>query len=311
VISSGDMPTHRGSIRLFQLFGINVYLHWSWLIVAILRIQYRGAGSGSLARYAAEYLTLFLIVLIHEFGHSLACRQVGGQAKQIVLWPLGGVAYVSPPQRPGATLWSIAAGPLVNVILFPIFSIILALSRTAGLVETQPELYFYVRDIWFINTLLLVFNLMPVYPLDGGQILRSLLWFIFGRARSLLIAASVGFVGVAVLVLVAFWFQSVWIGIMAAFILMNCWGGLMQARALARVANAPRHAEFACPVCHMAPPQGAFWMCGKCRKPFDTFATGGVCPNCGAQYAATSCPECGNLRPIEDWQAAGNVPPKL
>ena len=67
----------------------------------------------------AEYLALFLIVTIHEFGHALACRQVGGQANQIVLWPLGGVAYVNPPQRPGATLWSIAAGPLVNVVLAP------------------------------------------------------------------------------------------------------------------------------------------------------------------------------------------------
>ena len=66
-----------------------------------------------------EYLTLFLIVLTHEFGHALACRSVGGQANQIVLWPFGGVAYVSPPQRPGAVLWSIVAGPLVNVVLVP------------------------------------------------------------------------------------------------------------------------------------------------------------------------------------------------
>ena len=68
-----------------------------------------------------ECLALFLIVLIHEFGHQLACRQVGGKTHDIILWPLGGVAYVSPPQRPGAQLWSIAAGPLVNVVLFPMF----------------------------------------------------------------------------------------------------------------------------------------------------------------------------------------------
>ena len=67
-----------------------------------------------------EYLSLFLIVMLHEFGHALACRQVGGEANRIVLWPLGGVAYVDPPPRPGATLWSIAAGPLVNVALLPI-----------------------------------------------------------------------------------------------------------------------------------------------------------------------------------------------
>ena len=98
---------------------------------------------------------------------------------------------------------------------------------------------------------------------------------------------------------------------MAVFILMNCWGGLMQARALARVANAPRHDGFACPVCKVAPPRGAFWGCGKCRKAFDTFETQGVCPNCGTQFAVTSCPECGSLRPMSEWMAASSIPPKL
>ena len=65
----------------------------------------------------------------HEFGHALACRQVGGSANQIILWPLGGVAYVNPPQRPGATLWSIAAGPLVNVALLPVLGVAFLLSQ--------------------------------------------------------------------------------------------------------------------------------------------------------------------------------------
>ena len=304
---------------MFQLFGIDVYLHWSWFLVAVLRMEYRDPEYGSLTRYALEYLTLFLIVTVHEFGHALACRQVGGRANQIVLWPLGGVAYVSPPQRPAAQLWSIAAGPLVNVILFPIFTVLLLMSRSSGWIETMPGVYFFIRDIWFMNTALLVFNLMPVYPLDGGQILRSLLWFAFGRARSLLIATIIGFVGVAALIALAgllFLFSNdktsaIWFGIMAVFILLNCWGGLMQARALARVANAPRHDGFACPICKVAPPRGAFWVCGKCRKPFDTFETQGVCPNCGAQFSATSCPECGNLRPMSEWATAANGPPVL
>jgi Zn-dependent protease len=304
---------------LFRLFGIDVFLHWSWFFIAILQMEYRDPKEGSLTRCALEYLTLFLIVLIHEFGHSLACRQVGGQANQIVLWPLGGVAYVSPPQRPGAMLWSIAAGPLVNVILFPIFTILFWWSRSTGWIETLPDVYFFIRDIWFINTTLLVFNLMPIYPLDGGQILRSLLWFVFGRARSLLISTIIGFVGVAALILLAvllFFFSNdrmsaIWFGIIAVFILMNCWGGLMQARTMARIANAPRHDGFACPVCKVAPPRGAFWGCGKCRKTFDAFETRGICPNCGAQFTVMFCPECGNLRPMSKWMAAPNVPPKL
>ena len=85
-------------------------------------------------------LALFLIVLIHEFGHQLACRSVGGQTHDIVLWPLGGVAYVSPPQRPGAQLWSIAAGPLVNVVLIPVFSVLVSVSSHLGWYDTHPDL---------------------------------------------------------------------------------------------------------------------------------------------------------------------------
>src|ERR1700756_2095802 len=115
------MPTGReGSIRLFGFVGINVFLHWSWFLVAVYEIQSRSGRYSSIAWNILEYLALFLIVLTHEFGHALACRQVGGRADTIMLWPLGGVAFVSPPPRPGAVLWSIAAGPLVNLVLIPI-----------------------------------------------------------------------------------------------------------------------------------------------------------------------------------------------
>ncbi len=244
---------------------------------------------------------LFLIVLLHEFGHALACRQVGGKANLIVLWPLGGVAYVSPPQRPGATLWSIAAGPLVNVALFPVLTLLLVLG--AGWAETAPDAFVLVRDIWYINCGLLIFNLLPVFPLDGGQILRSLLWFVVGRARSLMAASVIGFIGVGGLVLLALAEGSYWLGILAVFILLNCWGGLMHARALARVAKAPRRADLACPQCGTAPPVGTHWTCSRCRQSFDMFATQAVCPRCGTQYAAMQCLECGGMFPPEHWHA--------
>src|ERR1700756_308922 len=108
------LPTRQGSFPLFRFAGIQVYLHWSWFLVALIEINNRAREYSSWVWNALEYAALFAIVLMHEFGHALACRQVGGKADQIVLWPLGGVAYVAPPPRAGATLWGIAARPLLN-----------------------------------------------------------------------------------------------------------------------------------------------------------------------------------------------------
>jgi len=288
-----------------------VFLHWSWFLIAWYEIQIRQGNYSSPLWNALEYLALFVIVTMHEFGHSLACRQVGGTANQIVLWPLGGVAYVDPPQRPGATLWSIAAGPLVNVVLSPILFLLVLFARASGWQTSLPDAYNLFRAVLFINTVILVFNLLPIYPLDGGQILRSLLWFGLGRARSLKVATIIGFVGVAGLILLAIAAQSVWIGIMAVFILMNCWSGLRAAQIMSQMENAPRRVGFECPSCHAAPMVGAFWGCGKCRKSFDTFETHGVCPHCGTQFNATRCLDCGSMYPLDAWIVPTDLPPRL
>lgn len=232
-------PTAQGSFRLFQLWGINVFLHWSWLVIAFYQIEKRKGVYGSLGWNVAEYLTLFVIVLIHEFGHALATRQVGGRANEIVLWPLGGVAYVSPPHRPGAELWSIAAGPLVNVVFFVLLTVTLALPAVGELELTNPDAHRFMETIWYINTGLLIFNLLPVYPLDGGQILRSLLWFFVGPIRSLYAASFVGFVGVAALATYAIYSRSIWMGIITFFVFQSCLNGWRQARAMAARATTP------------------------------------------------------------------------
>src|ERR1035441_4718384 len=156
------MPSVRqGSIHLFRLAGVDLFLHWSWFLVAAYEVESRKGRYASVIWNVLEYLALFLIVLMHEFGHALACRQTGGTANQIVLWPLGGVAYVNPPQRPGATLWSIAAGPLVNVVLFPILFAAVVLTRSMGWAHTMPDAYLLLRAIMWIDVSLLVFNLLP------------------------------------------------------------------------------------------------------------------------------------------------------
>src|SRR6202021_1372693 len=114
-----------------------------------------------------------------------------------MLWPLGGIAYVDPPQRPGATLWSIAAGPLVNVALLPILGGLFFLGSAAGWQDSMPDAYVFVLRVLWIDIVLLAFNLLPIYPLDGGKILWALMWFFLGRARSLFVATILGFIGIA------------------------------------------------------------------------------------------------------------------
>ena len=298
----------QGSFHLFRFSGVDVFLHWSWFLVAIIEINGRAGRYSSFAWNVVEYLLLFLIVLLHEFGHALACRQVGGVANRIVLWPLGGVAFVNPPPRPGATLWSIAAGPLVNVVLVVVLAVINLLSRSFGWADTWPDGYRLLRAVGLINLGLLVFNMLPIYPLDGGQILRSLLWFVLGRARSLMVATIVGFLGVAGFIGLALWVHSVWFGALAAFMLLNCWGGLRHAQALSRFAKLPRREGFACPSCKAAPPVGENWRCGRCRQPFDSFLTQATCPSCRAQYPVTQCLECGAANPMGQWIVPISLP---
>ncbi len=301
----------QNAIRLFQFKGIDLFLHWSWFLVAAYEISDRQRAYASVTWNILEYLALFLIVMLHEFGHALACRQVGGVANKIVLWPLGGVAYVNPPQRPGATLWSIAAGPLVNVALFPIFLIIGRTIRALGLAQSMPDVLSLLRSIAVINIGLLIFNLLPIYPLDGGQILRALLWYVMGRARSLMAATILGFLGVAGLAIFALRSQSVWLGILCAYVFMNCWHGMKQARVLLRLAKLQRHPEYSCPSCKVSPPLGDYWRCSTCAKPFDTFQSQAICPHCSAHFTTTACLDCGRAFPISAWASGVPVPTSI
>jgi Zn-dependent protease len=222
----------QGTFRLFTFRGIQVYLHFSWFIIAAFQLTQRLDSYHSPLFAAYEYLALFAIVLLHEFGHAFACRQTGGTADHIVLWPLGGIAFVNPPRRPGAMLWSIAAGPLVNVALVPVIELLWIIAGHSGWRYDAPDTFQLIRMIRFINYGLLIFNLLPVYPLDGGQILRALLWFPLGEIRSLQIASVVGLiggVGLAVLALVSW---SLWTGILAFFILSRAISGWQYAKVM-------------------------------------------------------------------------------
>jgi len=230
-----------GTIRLFKFSGITVYLHFSWFLIAAYEFTRRMGVYSSPIWSALEYLALFAIVLLHEFGHALACRQTGGVANRIVLWPLGGIAFVSPPRRPGAMLWSIAAGPLVNVILLPILSVVLVVFRSGE----PSDASLFVFHVWWINLGLLIFNMLPIYPLDGGQILRSILWFPLGEIRSLQIASVIGLIGSIGLagLMLLLGMDIFWTAIMSLFLISRAVAGWQYSKALIQEEEANRQAR--------------------------------------------------------------------
>ena len=220
-----------GTIPLFRVFGIRVSLHWSWFLAAAILVKIRSQTAG-IGGWAAliDLLLAFGIVTLHEFGHALACKSVGGEARSIVLWPLGGVAFVKPPMRPSAYLWSIVAGPLVNVILFPVtLFLVLQMQLSFGQIDRWPV------TVFWINLALLIFNMLPVYPLDGGQILQSLLWFVVGYAKSLQIASIIGLIAGGLGGLAALATFEPLMVVMAAFIVLRAWGGFQTAKYMIRL----------------------------------------------------------------------------
>lgn len=298
-----------GSFRIFVVAGITVYIHWSWLLVGYLELQFRASFYHLWIWNVAEYLSLFGIVLLHEFGHALACRQVGGRADEIVLWPLGGIAFVQPPNRPGAVLWSIAAGPLVNLLLIPPTVGAFVYARSEGLQELNPDADHFLLAIMAMNLILFIFNMLPIYPLDGGQILQALLWFVVGRATSLMIVCVIGVIGVVLFVIVALVAQEWWFGVIAAFSALRCWAGFRQAQQLAKLESAPRHPDASCPSCDAHPPKGPYWQCDACGARFDTFAHQAECPACGKRFEMTACVDCQRAHPIWAWYDEDEAPP--
>jgi hypothetical protein len=137
--------------------------------------------------------------------------------------------------------------------------------------------------------------------LDGGQILRSLLWFVIGNARSQMVATVVGFLGVAGLLFLAIKIGSVWFGVMAVFLVLNCWAGLKHSMTLLRLGRFPRRAGFICSSCHGAPPMGNLWTCPACKTMFDAFELRGTCPYCTTPFDFVPCLECGRGHPLSDW----------
>jgi len=224
-----------GAFRLFEAFGITVHLHWTWFLLLALQVHWAMNRDGLFDHpgwHIGLFLGIFAIVTLHEFGHALACRSVGGFADTIVLWPLGGVAFGRPPDRPGPILWWVAAGPLVNVALVPLTLVPLAIVGGGEVPGAGSDLQTFVYAVAFVNVVLLVFNMLPIYPLDGGQVLQAVLWFFLGKAKSLTIVAYIGMGGAVLIGLYALSRGEIILLLIAAFVGWQAYHGLKLARAI-------------------------------------------------------------------------------
>ncbi len=199
-----------GSVPLFTAFGIRVRMHASMILFIGLVLMF-GLGRGfTWQDRVLSMSVLFGIVLLHEFGHCFAARWVGGSADDIVMHPLGGLAMASAPRRPWPQFLTVAGGPAVNVVICLICGIVLYLGygyvpwnpfrfASPGAFESWLSWGQYVHWVYQVSWLLLLFNLLPVFPLDGGQLLQTMLWPKFGYYKSMLFATTTGMVGAVIM----------------------------------------------------------------------------------------------------------------
>lgn len=198
------------------LFGIRIRLHVLFILGAVVVLFHEWSSAGgawiNVAYGMGAIGLLFVIVLAHEFGHCFGARAVGGHAEEILLWPLGGLALVSPPHTARANLITAAAGPAVNVVFLIVTGVaVFAWQGTMGALPLNPfkafvttapvtsELHYWLVVFFTLNSVILLFNLAPVFPFDGGRILQCLLWPSRGFADATLIATGIGMVGAIVI----------------------------------------------------------------------------------------------------------------
>ncbi len=211
----------RWSLPMFTFAGIAVRLHVFFLVFIIARLLASlGPSLMGLQFVALGLAALFGIVLLHEFGHCFACRYAKGEASEILMWPLGGLAFCAPPNTPRAHLITVLGGPAVNVVLLPVFALPLYL-LTGSWQAALPNIFslgsslaalpggtagFWLPALWWLNAtnlILLLFNLLPMFPLDGGRIVQALLWMRTDYRRSMGVAVTTGFAAAIVLGVVA------------------------------------------------------------------------------------------------------------
>jgi Zn-dependent protease/CBS domain-containing protein len=225
-----------GSLRIGKIAGIDIYIHVSWIIILVLLTVSLAIGwfpqlypGQSTATYwivsLIAALLLFVSVLLHELAHSLVARRRGLPVKNITLFIFGGVSNIEQePQDPGIEFQVAVVGPITSLLIGAVcFLLQLPLRGTNSPLE---EILYYLA---VTNILLGLFNLIPAFPLDGGRVLRSIIWKITGSMRQATRAASItGQVIAYLFILLGIWLfftgsilDGIWLGFIGWFLLSS------------------------------------------------------------------------------------------
>jgi Zn-dependent protease len=185
------------------VFGIDLFVHFTFLILLafIVFAQYSATQSWALAGLEVLFILLvFGIVVLHELGHALAARQFGVRTRDITLLPIGGVARLERiPENPFQEFVIAVAGPAVNVVLAAgCFLWLVATGDLSSWVARNLGDPGFVERLLMVNIGLVVFNMIPAFPMDGGRVLRSILAMGLDYVHATNIAATIG-QGIAVL----------------------------------------------------------------------------------------------------------------
>lgn len=219
------------SWNLGSISGIAIKIHWTFLLLLIFVTGVevsQGSGISEILFTLGFVLSIFLCVLLHEFGHALTGKRYGVTTDQIILLPIGGMANMQKiPENPKQELIIAVAGPLVNVVIAGLIALFLPLKDIAErgervLLETPSAENFFLL-LFAINVVLVVFNAIPAFPMDGGRVLRALLAMQMSRVKATKIAARVGqffslvFIGFGL-------FYNLWLVLIGIFVFLGATG---------------------------------------------------------------------------------------
>jgi Zn-dependent protease/CBS domain-containing protein len=234
------------SWRIGRLAGIDVFMHVTFLLLlAWIGISHYTAHGdwGEALRGVLFIVALFAIVVAHELGHALAARRYGIETRDITLLPIGGVARLERmPEKPSQELVVALAGPAVNVVLAA--AIYVGLLFNQDVLQTSEAAQVGGRllsQLFWINVVLAVFNLLPAFPMDGGRVVRALLAMRTDYVRATQVAANLG-QGMAVIFAVLGLFRIEALPISGnpflVFIALFVWMGAAQEASLVQMRSA-------------------------------------------------------------------------